>query len=181
MASRFSTPATLCASVRSVFRNFSRAGVRAEQVTHLDRRTWLPGGRGDRPLQPVLHCNRMGTFADAGHTRDDIQPGHRTDGGQGFAPKPEGRHGAEIARVELRRGVSFDGQIEIRARHALSVIRDADQAAPAVLHDDLDPAGAGVEGVLDQLLHGRRRPLDDFAGSDAIDQNIIETANRHWL
>ena len=31
-----------------------------------------------------------------------------------------------------------------------------------------DPAGAGVERVLDQLLDDRRRPLDDLAGRDLV-------------
>src|SRR3546814_5760237 len=34
----------------------------------------------------------------------------------------------------------------------------------------LDPAGTGVEAVLDQLLDHRGRQLDDLAGSDLVDE-----------
>ena len=44
---------------------------------------------------------------------------------------------------------------------------------------DIDPAGAGIERVLDQLLDGRGRTLDHFAGRDAVDQDRIETSDRN--
>ena len=37
----------------------------------------------------------------------------------------------------------------------------------------------GVERVLDQFLDRRSRPLDHLAGGDAVDEQRIETANRH--
>src|SRR5208337_349688 len=54
-----------------------------------------------------------------------------------------------------------------------------DQAAAARLDRDFDPLGAGVEGVLDQFLSRRGRPLDHLARGDAIDEQRIETTNRH--
>ncbi len=38
---------------------------------------------------------------------------------------------------------------------------------------------AGVEGVLDQFLDDARRPLDHFAGGDAVDHVLAEAADRH--
>ena len=38
---------------------------------------------------------------------------------------------------------------------------------------------AGVERVLDQFLDRRRRPLDHFAGGDAVDEQGIEAADGH--
>ena len=52
-------------------------------------------------------------------------------------------------------------------------------AAPARFDRDVDAPRAGVERVLDQLLDRRSRPLDHFAGGDAVDQQRIETANGH--
>jgi hypothetical protein len=34
---------------------------------------------------------------------------------------------------------------------------------------DLDPRGAGVDGVVDQFLDGARGPFDHLAGGDAVD------------
>ena len=38
---------------------------------------------------------------------------------------------------------------------------------------------AGIQGVLDQLLDHARRPLDDLAGGDAIDDGFGKLANGH--
>ena len=51
------------------------------------------------------------------------------------------------------------------------------RAAPARFDGDVDAPRAGVERVLDQLLHRRSRPLDHFAGGDAVDQQRIEAAD----
>src|SRR5206468_4527599 len=53
----------------------------------------------------------------------------------------------------------------------------ADQLAAAVFDFDVDVRRAGVEGILDQLLHNRRRPLDDFAGGDAVNEIWRELVN----
>ena len=39
--------------------------------------------------------------------------------------------------------------------------------------------GAGIERVLDQLLHHARRTLDHLAGGDAVDHGFGELANGH--
>ena len=50
---------------------------------------------------------------------------------------------------------------------------------PARLDRDLDPPRAGVERVLDEFLDRRSRPLDHLARGDAVDEQRIESANRH--
>ena len=52
-------------------------------------------------------------------------------------------------------------------------------AAPARFDRDVDAPRAGVERVLDQLLDRRSRPLDHFAGGDAVDEQRIEAADGH--
>ena len=52
-------------------------------------------------------------------------------------------------------------------------------ARPPASIGDVDAPRAGVDRVLDQLLDRRSRPLDHFAGGDAVDQQRIEAANRH--
>ena len=53
------------------------------------------------------------------------------------------------------------------------------EAAAAVAQRHIDARGAGVDGVFDQLLHRRGRPLDHLAGGDAVDQIGRKDANRH--
>ena len=68
---------------------------------------------------------------------------------------------------------------EVGGRHARAVVGDADQALAAAGGHDLDPPRAGVERVLDKLLHDARRALHHLAGGDPVDDMIGETANRH--
>src|SRR5690606_22403375 len=75
--------------------------------------------------------------------------------------------------------VTLDGERKILARHAGAVVTDADEAPAARLDHDLDGRGAGIERVLDELLHGCRRPLYHLAGGNAVDQDRVETAHRH--
>ena len=46
---------------------------------------------------------------------------------------------------------------------------------------DIDAGGAGIDRVLDQFLDHRRRPLDDFAGGDLVDEGVGKLADRHVL
>ena len=75
--------------------------------------------------------------------------------------------------------MALDRQREIVGVHAGAVVGDADQRPPAGFDRHVDAPRAGVERVLDQLLDRRSRPLDHFAGGDAVDQQRIETADGH--
>ena len=66
--------------------------------------------------------------------------------------------------------MSLHRQHQVGFIHADAVVLDPDQALPASSSGDLHPAGAGIDGVLDQLLDHARRPLHHLAGGDAIDQ-----------
>lgn len=75
--------------------------------------------------------------------------------------------------------MALDGQIEIFGAYANTVVDDADERAAAGFDGDIDAPRAGIERVLDKLLHHGGGPLDDLARGDAIDKNWIETADRH--
>ena len=75
--------------------------------------------------------------------------------------------------------MALDREFQILGRHAPAVVDDADQASPACLDRDLDGRRARIDGVLDELLHGGRRTLDDLARSDAVDEDGIEAADMH--
>ena len=62
----------------------------------------------------------------------------------------------------------FEGQQCVVAVHPLAIIRNANQAPSAGFHLDADTRGAGVEGVLEQLLHDRSGTVDHLAGGDLI-------------
>src|SRR6185437_6984112 len=61
---------------------------------------------------------------------------------------------------------------------AATVVAHADKARTPGLDIHLDPRGAGIEAVLDQFLDHGRRPLDDFAGGDLVDEFGRKQADR---
>ena len=84
--------------------------------------------------------------------------------GQRFAAKTERRDRREIGRrADLARRVPLQAKQRVVAVHPAAVIDHADERNAAAPDDHLDLARAGVDAVLDQLLHHRRRPLDHFA------------------
>jgi hypothetical protein len=60
-----------------------------------------------------------------------------------------------------------------------AVVAHADQADAAFLEIDVDAARAGIERVLDEFLHHRRRPFDDLARGDLVDEGVGKLADRH--
>ena len=70
-------------------------------------------------------------------------------------------------------------QHEIGRDHALAVVGNPDEPPPAAIGEHVDAAGAGVERVLDQLLHHARRTFHHFAGGDAVDNRLGKLADRH--
>ena len=75
--------------------------------------------------------------------------------------------------------MALDREFELVARHPGTVVGNRDQALPAVAQHDLDPGGAGIDGVFDELLDRRSRALDDLAGGDAVDDNGRQLADLH--
>ncbi len=63
--------------------------------------------------------------------------------------------------------------------NTVTIVADADEADAAFLQVNLDPARAGIEGVLDQFLDHGRWPFDDFAGGDLVDQGVGELLDFH--
>ncbi len=75
--------------------------------------------------------------------------------------------------------MALDRERQIGARHAVAVVADADEAAAAAVGEDIDAARAGIERVFHKLLDHARRPLDHFAGGDAVDGGFGKLADRH--
>jgi len=170
---------TLVSSIRAIgLQELQPRRGRREQIARLDPRTLgMRAGRG-RALDAVLHPKRERSFR-APRPRADFEPGDRGDRGQGLAAKPERIDARQIAVGNFRGRMALDAEFEIGPVHSDAVVADADQIAPARLDGDVDAPGAGVERVLDELLHRRGGPLDHFARSDPIDQQRIEAADGH--
>jgi hypothetical protein len=75
--------------------------------------------------------------------------------------------------------MALDGEVEIFRGHAAAIVDDANEAPAAQFDRDVDAASARIERILDELLDGRGRPLDDLARRDAIDKNGIKTTDGH--
>ena len=114
-------------------------------------------------------------------TRGDAELRHRADRGQRLAAKAERADLQQILVVELGGGMAIDGQREIGDGHAAAVVGDADPPPAAAIGEDVDPAGAGVDGVLHQFLDHARGTFDHFAGGDAVDDLFGKLADGHGL
>jgi predicted metalloprotease with PDZ domain len=79
--------------------------------------------------------------------------------------------------AQLRCGVPLKGQQGVVAVHAVPVVRDANQPPPARLDFDPDPHCAGVQSILQQLFHHRRRPIHNLAGGDLVGNLIGKNTN----
>jgi hypothetical protein len=141
-----------------------------EQVADLHDGAGLPGRRhGPLDLPAGAgHARALGLLPRAGR---DAEAGHGADGRQRLAAEPERADGVEVGVLgQLGGGVALERQRQVLGRHPLPVVGHAHQRGAAVAQVDGDPARAGVQRVLHQLLHDRRRPLDDLAGGDLVDE-----------
>ena len=64
----------------------------------------------------------------------------------------------------------LDREARFLLAHPAAVVGDLDELAAAEREVDLDPARAGIDRILDQLLDDRCRALDDLARRDLVDQ-----------
>ncbi len=72
-------------------------------------------------------------------------------------------------------------QRQIGSGHAAAIVGNADPPPAAAIGENIDPAGAGVDGVFDQFLDHARGALDHFAGGDAVDDLFGELADGHGV
>jgi hypothetical protein len=109
------------------------------------------------------------------HARD------RRDAREGLA--------AEAARGEVEQvldaanlggGVALERQLGVLAAHAAAVVAHF-QVADLVADGEFDPRGAGVDGILHQLLHDAGHADDHLAGGDLVDEGLREDLDRHGV
>jgi hypothetical protein len=73
--------------------------------------------------------------------------------------------------------VTLEGEEGVVAHHAAAVVGDTDEATAAGFDIDADAGGAGVEGVLQQLLDDGGGAVDDLAGGDLVGDLVGENAD----
>ena len=142
---------------------------RKEELAHLDARAGRMRRRPRLALGAAFDVEAPGGVG-AGRPRGEDEAADRGDRGQRLAAEAEGPDIAQIVVGQLGGAVALDGQRHLLARHADAVVDHREEAAAALLQDDGDAMGAGVDRVLDQLLDRTRRTLDHLARGDAVDQ-----------
>ena len=131
----------------------------------------------DRMLCRVLRARLAAVDFDApgrfasDTTRRQCEARHRSNRRQSFAAEAQRADALEVVeRGDLARCVCGNRERQIVRINPIAVVANSDQACTTLLDVDLDARGAGVEAVLDQFLDHRRRPFDDLAGGNLVDQ-----------
>jgi hypothetical protein len=107
----------------------------------------------------------------APRTRPQREARDRRDARQRLAAEAEGRDGREVlGAADLAGRVPLDREPRVLRGHPLAIVLDAHEALAAELDRHRDTGGAGVEGVLHELLHDRGGTLDDLAGGNLVGQ-----------
>ena len=141
-----------------------RRALRRSGLAHVDDRAAFGanGGRDVRTARP----------------RHELDRRDRGDARQRLAAEAEGRDACQIGGVaDLARRVAGERENGVASTHALAVVAHPDRAQAAFLELDDDAPRAGVERVLEELFHDRRRPLDDLAGRDLDRERLRQHAN----
>ena len=149
---------------------FSARGQIVKQLPHLHRRARRTArGLHLENFSAVNHNLRAVRRGRVAFERRQREPAHARDARQRLAAKTHRRDRLQILRaLQLARRVPFETEQRVIAAHPHAVIRHANQTATTRLNFDDDPGRVGVEGILDQLLHHARRPLNDLARRDLI-------------
>src|SRR3546814_695901 len=108
----------------------------------------------------------------AGGATGDGEAADGADRRQRLAAEAEGGDVGEVVAGQLGGRVPLDRERQRIRIHAAAIVADLDQGAAAVAQHHVDPAGTGIEGVLDQFLQCAGRPLHHLAGGDPVDQGL---------
>ena len=137
--------------------------------------------RGGRRIADLASVDGQRRSAILVHVpRSDFEARHRGDGRQRLAPEPQrGYRGKIVSTGDLAGGVARHRELQLGGGNSAAVVADARETHAARFDFDFDTLRAGVEAVFNQLLDDGRRPLDDLAGRDLIDEVVVEDADRH--
>ena len=115
----------------------------------------------------------------AASARQQCDFSYRIDGSQRLAAKTHGAHRFQLGQAgDLAGGVALERGGHLIGRDAGAIVLHTDQAHAAGRQAQRDLRGPGIQRVVQQLAHHRRRALDHFAGGDLADQFIGQFADR---
>ncbi len=152
-----------------LLQEFQPGGCGEEELAHLDTRA-LRMRCGLRLALGAAVDLQAPRRVGARGARCDGEAADRGDRGQRLAAEAQRADVGQVVVGQLGSTVPLDREAQFFGRHADAVVDHRDEGAAAFLQGHGDAPRAGVERVLDQLLHGAGRPLDHLAGGDAVDQ-----------
>ena len=174
-AIRENMSATWPLSVMSDLRNVRRTGMLWKR---LRTSITVPGEQPHFLIGPKTPASITSSdpSAVAGLTCLAADLGHLGDRRQRLAAKPERPDPEQVVGLgQLAGGVRLKRQNQIIGGHPQPVVGDPDQVFAPALDRQVDPRGPGVDRVFEQLLDHARRPLDNLAGGDLIDDRLQAT------
>ena len=77
--------------------------------------------------------------------------------------------------------MTSQGQRQLVFFDAAAVIADANELRAAAFDINVNPRGARIKTVLNQLFHHRRGPLHHLAGGNLVGELRRQNLNRHPL
>jgi hypothetical protein len=125
------------------------------------------GAMVDHPL-PALRGTLLAAL--------ERDPRHARDRRQGLATKPQRDDLLDGIVGQLRCRVALECQGHVGGAHPAAVIGHLDPREPAFGETHRNPACPRVDGILQQFLQRRSRPLDHFARRDAVHQCLGKAA-----
>jgi hypothetical protein len=149
-----------------------------EEVAHLDPRARRMGA-GLGPLDRARLDRQAPGAVGIGGPAGEGETADGADRGQRLAAEAQGVDAQQIVVGELGGGVAHHREFELVRAHTQAVVAHRDEVPAAGQGGHLDAAGAGVEGVLHQLLDRRGGPFDHLAGGDAVDGRFRKDADGH--
>ena len=141
-----------------------------EEVAQLDRRA----GRGPGRFRRIILADGAVQAQSRAQARvvppaDAVDAGDGGHAGQRLAAEAVAVQPREVVQApQLGGGVAPEGERQVFGPHAGAVVAHEDAFQAGAVDLDLDAAGAGVAGILQQLLDGGGGPLDDLAGGDRV-------------
>ena len=148
-----------------------------EEVAHLDHRARGAAGlaHGHDLAAVDVHLGAGRRVRLAG---EEAEARDRRDAREGLPAETQRADRADVRRVvNLARGVPLEAEQGVVAAHPVAVVAHAHEALAAAAEVYAEPAGAGIEGVLNQLLEDGGGALDDLPGRDLVRDDIGEDAD----
>ena len=158
-----------------------------EEVAHSERGADRHAGLA-HIVQAAAHDHQLGAGIVRSAARFEREARDRGDGGQRLAAKAKRVDPLDIVHVaDLAGRLPLNAEQGVVAAHAAAVVAHLNQLAAARGDGHIDPRGAGVDGVLHQLLHHRGRPFHHLAGRDLVrdmdrqqsDMSVFEHAHKN--